>query len=50
MNGSLIGGGAYDYYEEHFMMQLENLKDYVVEEPTDIRKWVKEIVPTYHPQ
>ena len=36
--------------EEHFMMQLENLKDYVVEEPTDIRKWVKEIVPTYHPQ
>ncbi len=36
--------------EEHFMMQLENLKDYVVEEPTDIRKWVKEIVHTYHPQ
>ncbi len=36
--------------EEHFMMQLENLKDYVVQEPTDIRKWVKEIVPTYHPQ
>ncbi len=36
--------------EEHFMMQLENLKNYVVQEPTDIRKWVKEIVPTYHPQ
>lgn len=36
--------------EEHFMMQLENLKNYVVEEPTDIRKWVKEIVLTYHPQ
>ena len=36
--------------EDHFMMQLENLKDYVVQEPTDIRNWVKEIVPTYHPQ
>lgn len=36
--------------EDHFMMQLENLKDYVVQEPRDIRNWVKEIVPTYHPQ
>lgn len=36
--------------EDHFMMQLENLKDYVVQEPTDIRNWVKEIVPTYHPK
>ena len=36
--------------EDHFMLQLENLKDYVVQEPTDIRNWVKEIVPTYHPK
>lgn len=36
--------------EEKFMMQLENLKEYVVQEPEDIRKWVQEIVPTYHPQ
>ncbi len=36
--------------EGHFMMQLENLKDYVVQEPEDIRKWVQEIVPTYHPK
>lgn len=36
--------------EEHFLLQLENLKEYVVQEPEDIRKWVQEIVPTYHPQ
>lgn len=36
--------------EGHFMMQLENLKNYVVQEPEDIRKWVQEIVPTYHPK
>lgn len=33
--------------EEHFLMQLENLKKYVVQEPEDIKKWVQEIVPTY---
>lgn len=36
--------------EERFLMQLENLKEYVVQEPEDIRKWVQEMVPTYHPQ
>lgn len=36
--------------EDRFLMQLENLADYVVQEPADIRKWVQEIVPTYHPQ
>lgn len=36
--------------EDNFLMQLENLKDYVVQEPDDIRKWVQEIVPTYHPK
>ncbi len=36
--------------ENGFLMQLENLADYVVQEPTDIRKWVQDIVPTYHPK
>lgn len=36
--------------EEKFMMQLENLKEYVVQEPEDIRSYVKEIVPTYTPK
>lgn len=33
--------------DEKFMMQLENLKEYVVQEPNDIRRAVQEIVPTY---
>ena len=36
--------------EEKFMMQLENLKEYVVQEPDDIREYVREIVPTYTPK
>ncbi len=36
--------------ENRFLKQLERLKDYVVEEPDDIRRIVQEIVPTYHPQ
>ncbi len=36
--------------EEKFMEELEELKDYVVKEPEDIREWVKRIVPTYHPE
>ncbi len=36
--------------EEKFMEQLEELKEYVVKEPEDIREWVKRIVPTYHPE
>lgn len=36
--------------EERFLMQLENLANYVIQEPDDIRRWVQEIVPTYHPQ
>ncbi len=35
--------------EEYFLMQLENLKNYVEQEPEDIRKWVQKIVSTYHP-
>lgn len=36
--------------EEKFMEELEELKEYVVKEPEDIREWVKRIVPTYHPE
>ena len=27
--------------------ELEALKEYVVQEPSDIREWVQKIVPTY---
>ena len=33
--------------EERFLHQLEELKEYVVTEPDDIREWVQRIVPTY---
>ena len=33
--------------EERFLKQLEEIKDYVVTEPDDIRLWVQRIVPTY---
>jgi FlaA1/EpsC-like NDP-sugar epimerase len=33
--------------EEKFLQQLEELKEYVVQEPDDIRDWVQRIVPTY---
>ena len=33
--------------EEKFLGQLQELADYVVQEPRDIREWVKKIVPTY---
>lgn len=36
--------------EENFLAQLQELKEYVVTEPDDIREWVERIVPTYHPQ
>ena len=36
--------------EEKFMKQLEELRDYVVQEPADIREYVKRIVPTYVPK
>ncbi len=34
--------------EEKFLSQLAHLKEYVEQEPDDIRKWVQEIVTTYH--
>lgn len=33
--------------EEHFLKQIQELADYVVDEPEDIREWVQKIVPTY---
>lgn len=33
--------------EEKFLAQLERLKEYVVEEPDDIRSYIQDIVPTY---
>lgn len=36
--------------EDEFLHQLEELRDYVVEEPEDIREYVQKLVPTYHPQ
>lgn len=33
--------------EEKFLSQLEEIKDYVVTEPEDIRLWVQRMVPTY---
>ena len=35
--------------EEKFMQQLNDLRDYLVQEPDDIRRVVQEIVPTYTP-
>jgi FlaA1/EpsC-like NDP-sugar epimerase len=34
--------------EEKFLGELEALSEHVVEEPDDIREWVKRLVPTYH--
>lgn len=43
-------GKPIDIDEDDFMKQLEQLRDYVVEEPDDIREWVQRIVPTYKPK
>lgn len=40
-------GKPIDLNEEKFLKQLEELKEYVVQEPDDIREWVQRIVPTY---
>ena len=43
-------GKPIDLDEQKFMDQLGMLRDYVIEEPSDIRRVVQEIVPTYHPK
>ncbi|OYO94820.1 hypothetical protein CG709_12300, partial [Lachnotalea glycerini] len=40
-------GKPIDMNEENFLKQLEELNNYVAEEPDDIREWVQRIVPTY---
>jgi FlaA1/EpsC-like NDP-sugar epimerase len=40
-------GKPIEINEEKFMKELQELADYVVEEPNDIREWVQRIVPTY---
>ena len=36
--------------EDKFFIQLEHLKQVVEQEPDEIRKFIQEIVPTYHPK
>ncbi|WP_077391839.1 polysaccharide biosynthesis protein [Mobilibacterium timonense] len=36
--------------EEKFIKQIEDLSDYVQKEPDDIKRYVKNIVPTYNPK
>ena len=40
-------GKPIQFDEAEFMRRLEQLRDYVVEEPDDIRQFVQKIVPTY---
>lgn len=42
-------GRPIKFDEELFLQQLEELKEYVVQEPDDIRDYLKQIVPTYTP-
>lgn len=49
-NKMIYIGKPLDVDEKKFMEQLEELKEYVVEEPADIRSKVQEIVPTYKVQ
>ena len=49
-NNLIHVGRPIELDEEKFMQQLEELKEYVVTEPEDIREYVKKIVSTYHPE
>lgn len=40
-------GKPIQFDEERFMKQLEELRDYVVQEPDDIREHIKQMVDTY---
>ena len=40
-------GKPIDFDEELFLHQLENIKDYVVTEPSDIKQKIQQMVPTY---
>ena len=40
-------GKPIQFDEEDFLLKLAELRDYVVQEPDDIRQAVQRIVPTY---
>ena len=42
-------GKPIKFDEDLFLEQLEELKEYVVQEPNDIREYLRKIVPTYTP-
>lgn len=48
-NKMISVGKPIKFDEELFLEQLEELKEYVVQEPDDIRDYLKKIVPTYTP-
>lgn len=43
-------GKPIELNEDRFFIQLEHLKQVVEQEPDEIRKFIQEIVPTYHPK
>lgn len=43
-------GKPIEFDEEKFLAQLQELSEYVVTEPDDIRVWISRIAPTYHPK
>ena len=43
-------GKPIEFDEEKFLAQLQELSEYVVTEPDDIRAWISRIAPTYHPK
>ena len=40
-------GKPIDFDEELFLRQLDEIKDYVVTEPSDIKQKIQQMVPTY---
>lgn len=49
-NKLIFIGKPIEFDEEKFLRQLEELKEVCLMEPDDIRKLIKEIVPTYKPK
>ena len=49
-NQLIFIGKPIEFDEEKFLRQLEELKEVCLMEPDDIRKLIKEIVPTYKPK
>ncbi len=49
-NRRIYIGKPIEFDEEKFLAQLQELSEYVVTEPDDIRAWISRIAPTYHPK